>query len=74
MNTPNSPHEELDADERELARVVRALPGNEPSAALDLRILRAAQDAVAATPQKRTRRALWASSSAGSFCPRHRLC
>jgi hypothetical protein len=67
MNTPNRPHEELDADERELARVVRALPGNEPPPALDLRILKAAQDAVAATPAKRTRRALWATSSAGSL-------
>jgi hypothetical protein len=66
MNTPNRPHEELDADERELARVVRALPGNEPPPALDLRILRAAQDAVA-LPGKRKRRALWAANSAGSF-------
>jgi len=66
MNT-NRPHEELDDDERELARVVRALPGNEPSPALDLRILRAAQDAVAVTLAKRTRRALWATSSAGSL-------
>jgi hypothetical protein len=66
MNT-NRPHEELDHDERELARVVRALPGSEPSPALDLRILKAAQDAVATTPGKRSRRALWASSSAGSL-------
>ena len=66
MNTPNRPHEELDADERELARVMRALPGNEPPPALDLRILRAAQDAVT-LPGKRTRRALWAANSAGSF-------
>ena len=67
MNTPNRPHEELDADERELARVVRALPGNEPPPALDLRILKAAQDAVARAPDKRRRRALWAASSGGSF-------
>src|SRR5690349_1068585 len=66
MNS-NRPHEELDNDERDLARVVRALPGNEPSPALDLRILKAAQDAVAVTPAKRTRRALWATSSAGSL-------
>jgi len=67
MNTPNRPHEDLDADERELARVVRALPGNEPPPTLDLRILRAAQDAVSTPSGKRTRRALWASSTAGSF-------
>lgn len=67
MNTPNRPHEELDADERELARVVRALPGNEPPPALDLRILKAAQDAVAVAPTKRSHRALWAANSAGSL-------
>ena len=67
MNTPNRPHEELDADERELARIVRALPGGEPPPGLDLRILKAAQDAVSAPTDKRRRRALWATSSTGSF-------
>lgn len=66
MNT-HRPHDELDADERELARVVRALPGSDPSPALDLRILKAAQDAVAPSSVSRKRRVLWASSSAGSF-------
>lgn len=53
---PTEPHPEpLDPNERELARVVRALPGGEPPAMLDARILKAAQDAVAAGPARRRR-------------------
>ena len=48
MTTP-SQHEPLDEHERALARVLRALPGAEPSAAVDQRILRAAADAAAST-------------------------
>lgn len=46
--TGPSHREPLDEDERELARVLRALPASEPSSALDQRILRAAADAGAA--------------------------
>ena len=42
-------HEPLDEQERELARILRALPGAEPPAALDQRILRAAADAAASS-------------------------
>lgn len=55
MNTrPPSQHETLNDEERELARVVRALPGGEPPPALDALILKAATDAVAssASPKK----------------------
>lgn len=45
-------HEPLDADERELARVLRALPAGEPPSALDARILGMARDAVVASPSK----------------------
>ena len=51
-------HPPLDEQERELARILRALPGAEPSAALDQRILRAAADAAAATPQRSLRRSV----------------
>lgn len=53
----------LDADERELARVLRALPAGEPPSALDARILAMARDAVVTSPaqedegQPRRRRA-----------------
>lgn len=56
-------HDPLDADERELARVLRALPAGEPPSALDARILAMARDAVVTTPalkdeaQPRMRRA-----------------
>ena len=56
-------HDPLDADERELARVLRALPAGEPPSALDARILAMARDAVVTTPlqkdeaQPRPRRA-----------------
>lgn len=71
MNTPHSHHEVLDADERALARVVRALPGGEPPPALDARILKAAQDAVAAAPKRRRRPwaalgSAWGASSAAA--------
>src|SRR5688572_16153438 len=49
MTTPMPPPEPLDAQERELARVLRALPGGEPPAALDAAILRAAANAAAAS-------------------------
>ena len=47
--TGPTPHEPLDDQERELARVLRALPGAEPSAGVDQRILRAAANAAAST-------------------------
>lgn len=47
--TPNP----LDDEERELARILHALPAGEPSAALDAKILRAAQNAVAAAPDRK---------------------
>ena len=49
--TGPSHREPLDEHERELARVLRALPAGEPPAALDQRILRAAADA-SATPRR----------------------
>jgi len=53
---PNDPTDgALDPDERELARVLRALPSGEPPAALDARILRAAADAAASAPARRRR-------------------
>ncbi|MGH8107944.1 MAG: hypothetical protein ACREO1_04385 [Arenimonas sp.] len=77
MNTrPPSQHEILDDEERELARVVRALPGGEPPAALDALILKAATDAVASSqPQKRSfwgkgllgTSALWMGTAAASI-------
>src|SRR6187200_3657792 len=49
MNTPRPPMEPLDEQEREFARILRALPGGEPSPALDAAILRAATNAAAAS-------------------------
>lgn len=46
-------HDPLDADERELARVLRALPAGEPPSALDARILAMARDAVVSTPTQK---------------------
>lgn len=71
MNTHEPTREPLDENEREFARVVRALPGGEPSASLDARILKAAQDAVAAAPSRRARSwaaggALWGIGSAAA--------
>ena len=47
MTAPKPPTEALDDQERELARILRALPAGEPSPALDARILRAAANASA---------------------------
>ena len=71
MNTPHPHDSPLDADERELARVVRALPGGGPPPALDARILKAAQDAVAAAPTRRRHGwkvlgSAWGASSAAA--------
>ena len=49
MNKHIPPTEALDEQERELARIVRALPGGEPPPALDARILKAAANAAAST-------------------------
>ena len=56
------PTEPLDEQERELARIVRALPGGEPPAALDARILKAAANAAAASRRPRSR---WLASASG---------
>ena len=61
MNNHDPDRDPLDEDERELARIVRALPGGEPPPALDALILKAAQDAVATSPSRRVRRAGWLS-------------
>ncbi len=61
---PPSQHEALSQEELELARVVRALPGGEPPAALDAFILKAATDAVASShPQKKS---LWGKGLLGT--------
>ena len=65
MTTPLPPTDPLHDDELELARVLRALPGGEPSAALDAKILRASQDALA--QQSPRRRLLWAGGSSGAL-------
>lgn len=51
MSTPMPPNEPLDAQEREFARILRALPagGAEPPPALDAAVLRAANNAAAAS-------------------------
>ena len=65
MNTrPPSQPETLNDEERELARVVRALPGGEPPSALDALILKAATDAVASTASPMTSR--WTKSLLGT--------
>lgn len=46
-------HQPLDADERELARVLRALPAGEPPSSLDAKILAMARDAVVTTPSQK---------------------
>jgi resuscitation-promoting factor RpfA len=46
-------HNSLDAEERDLAKIVRALPGGEPPSALDALILKSASDAVSSnSPSK----------------------
>ncbi len=62
MNTL-PPNEPLDEQEREVARILRALPGGEPPPALDAAILRAAANA-AASSKRPVRRAL---ASAGAL-------
>lgn len=52
MTTPQRPLEPLNDNERDLARIVRALPGGEPSMALDARILKAASNATAASSKR----------------------
>jgi hypothetical protein len=73
VNTPQDPREQpLTSEEAELARVLRALPGGEPSARVDAAILRAATDAVAgqggAVQPKQPRRRLpaWALGTAAA--------
>lgn len=71
MNKQIPTTEELDEQERELARILRALPGGEPPAALDARILKAAGNAAAASRRPRTRwlasgGAMWAIGSAAA--------
>lgn len=61
MNPSLPPTEALDEPERELARIVRALPGGEPPAALDAKILRAATNAAAASSRPGAR---WLASAA----------
>lgn len=71
MTMQMPPPEPLDAQERELARVLRALPGGEPPAALDASILRAATNAAAASRRPGARLlastgALWGIGSAAA--------
>lgn len=54
----------LDGDERELARIVHALPSGEPSPALDARILKAAVDAVAPSAKNRL---TWLTSAGSAW-------
>lgn len=60
MNSQIPPTEPMDEQERKLARILRALPGGEPPAALDARILRAAANAAA---ESRTPRSRWLASA-----------
>ena len=72
MTTPKlPPMEPLDAEEREFARILHALPGGEPPPALDAKILRAATNAVAAQRRPGARfvasaGALWGIGSAAA--------
>ncbi len=68
---PSSDIDPLGPDERELARILRALPAVEPSAALDAKILRAAADASASRGRRRSGwlgagGALWGIGSAAA--------
>lgn len=60
MTQPIPPTDDLDENERELARIVRALPGGEPPPALDARILKAAANAAAGSRRPRSR---WLASA-----------
>lgn len=62
MNSRFPPNEPFDDQERDLARIVRALPGGEPPPALDARILRAAANAAAASRRPRSR---WLATASG---------
>ena len=65
MNTqPPRQHEILSDEERDLARVVRALPGGEPPTALDALILKAAADAVASSHSQK--KSPWAKGLLGT--------
>lgn len=71
MNAHDPDSAPLDPRERELARVLRALPAGEPSPALDARVLKAAADATAATRVRRvgwlgTTGPLWSIGSAAA--------
>lgn len=68
MNTPKPPEVEPtpeDRDERELADAYRQLPRHEPDAALDARILGAAERAVARPQRRRVGWVLGLGSAAG---------
>ena len=57
MNSPQDPRKDpLQDDEVDLARVLRALPGGEPSPRVDAAILAAARNATAGAPARAHRR------------------
>ena len=62
MTAPKPPIEAFDEQERELARILRALPADEPSPELDSRILRSAANAAASSGKRHTR---WFASAGG---------
>ena len=62
MTAPIPPTEAHDQQERELARILRALPAGEPSPELDARILRSAANAAATSRKSHVR---WLASAGG---------
>ena len=62
MTAPIPPTEAHDLQERELARILRALPAGEPSPDLDARILRSAANAAASSRKPHVR---WFASAGG---------
>lgn len=62
MTAPNLPTEAHDESERELARILRALPAGEPSSELDARILRSAANAAASSRKPHAR---WFAAAGG---------
>lgn len=62
MTAPRPPTEAHDDQERELARILRALPAGEPSPELDARILRSATNAAASSRKPHVR---WLASAGG---------
>ena len=62
MTLPKPPTEAHDQQERELARILRALPAGEPSPELDARILRSAANAAASSRKPQLR---WLASEGG---------